>query len=197
MILFVGLGNPGKSYAINRHNAGFLAVDALAESFSFGPYKKRFQGQFSEGKIGRTKVFILKPETFMNRSGPSVAEAVRFYKIPLENVYVFYDEIDFVPGKVRVKLGGGAAGHNGLRSLMAHIGEGFKRVRIGIGHPGHKDLVHGYVLTNFPKDDQVWFKAFLEALPKVAPLLVDGNDVRFQSDLAVMMAPFTAKKDDK
>ncbi len=195
MILFVGLGNPGKSYARNRHNVGFMAADALAEAFSFGPFKKRFQGQLAEGKISRNKVFILKPETFMNRSGPSVSEAVRFYKIPLKNVYVFYDELDLAPGKVRVKEGGGAAGHNGLRSLIAHVGEAFKRVRIGIGHPGHKDLVHGYVLTNFPREDQVWVKALLETLPKVAPLLVKGEDERFQNDVALHMAPFVQKKE--
>ncbi len=195
MILFVGLGNPGKSYARNRHNVGFMAADTLAEAFSFGPFKKRFQGQFAEGKISRNKVFILKPETFMNRSGPSVSEAMRFYKIPLKNVYVFYDELDLAPGKVRVKEGGGAAGHNGLRSLIAHVGEAFKRVRIGIGHPGHKDLVHGYVLTNFPREDQVWVKALLETLPKVAPLLVEGEDQRFQNDVALHMAPFVQKKE--
>lgn len=195
MILFVGLGNPGKSYAKNRHNVGFMAADALAGAFSFGPFKKRFRGQFAEGKIGRHKVFILKPETFMNRSGPSVSEAVRFYKIPLENVYVFYDELDLTPGKVRVKEAGGAAGHNGLRSLIAHVGEAFKRVRIGIGHPGHKDLVHGYVLTNFPKADQVWVKALLEILPKTATLLVKGEDQRFQNDVALHMARFVQKRE--
>lgn len=196
MILFVGLGNPGNSYARNRHNVGFMAADALAGAFSFSPFKKRFQGQFAEGKIGRHKVFILKPETFMNRSGPSVSKAVRFYKIPLKNVYVFYDELDLTPGKVRLKEGGGAAGHNGLRSLIAHVGEAFKRVRIGIGHPGHKDLVHGYVLTNFPKADQVWVKALLEVLPKLAPLLVKGEDARFQNDVALHMAR-SVKREEK
>lgn len=196
MILFVGLGNPGNSYAKNRHNVGFMAVEALAKAFSFSPFKKRFQGQFAEGKIGRHKVFILKPETFMNRSGPSVSKAVRFYKIPLKNVYVFYDELDLTPGKVRLKEAGGAAGHNGLRSLIAHVGEAFKRVRIGIGHPGHKDLVHGYVLTNFPKADQVWVKALLEVLPKLAPLLVKGEDARFQNDVALHMAR-SVKREEK
>ncbi|MCH7807470.1 MAG: aminoacyl-tRNA hydrolase [Proteobacteria bacterium] len=196
MILFVGLGNPGNSYAKNRHNVGFMVVEALARAFSFSPFKKRFQGQFAEGKIGRHKVFILKPETFMNRSGPSVSKAVRFYKIPLKNVYVFYDELDLTPGKVRLKEAGGAAGHNGLRSLIAHVGEAFKRVRIGIGHPGHKDLVHGYVLTNFPKAEQVWVKALLEVLPKLAPLLVKGEDVRFQNDVALHMAR-SVKREEK
>ncbi len=195
MILFVGLGNPGKSYAKNRHNVGFMAVEALARAFSFSPFKKRFQGQFAEGKIGRHKVFILKPETFMNRSGPSLSKAVRFYKIPLKNVYVFYDELDLTLGKVRLKEGGGAAGHNGLRSLIAHVGEAFKRVRIGIGHPGHKDLVHGYVLTNFPREDQVWVKTLLEVLPKLAPLLVKGEDARFQNDVALHMARFVKREE--
>ncbi|MCH8347416.1 MAG: aminoacyl-tRNA hydrolase [Proteobacteria bacterium] len=195
MILFVGLGNPGKSYAKNRHNIGFMAVEALARAFSFSPFKKRFQGQFAEGKIGRHKVFILKPETFMNRSGPSLSKAVRFYKIPLKNVYVFYDELDLTLGKVRLKEGGGAAGHNGLRSLIAHVGEAFKRVRIGIGHPGHKDLVHGYVLTNFPREDQVWVKTLLEVLPKLAPLLVKGEDARFQNDVALHMARFVKREE--
>jgi len=196
MILFVGLGNPGKSYARNRHNIGFMAADALAEGLSFPAYKKRFQGQFAEGKVGRHKAFILKPETYMNRSGPAVSEAVRFYKIPLENVYVFYDELDLTPGKIRVKKGGGAAGHNGIRSLVAHLGEGFKRVRIGIGHPGHKDLVHGYVLTNFPKEDHEWVKAFLEVLPGKAPLLAKGEDERFQNDVAMLMAPALKREDN-
>ena len=196
MILFVGLGNPGNSYAKNRHNVGFMAVEALAGAFSFSPFKKRFQGQFAEGKIGRHKVFILKPETFMNRSGPSVSKAVRFYKIPLKNVYVFYDELDLTPGKVRLKEAGGAASHNGLRSLIAHVGEAFKRVRIGIGHPGHKDLVHGYVLTNFLREEQVWVKALLEVLPKLAPLLVKGEDARFQNDVALHMAR-SVKREEK
>ena len=195
MLLFVGLGNPGKNYLMNRHNIGFMAADAIAEGFSFGPYKKRFHGQFAEGKIGRHKVFILKPETFMNRSGGSVQEAARFYKIPLENIYAFYDEIDLAPGKVRVKQGGGAAGHNGIRSLMAHLGEGFKRVRIGVGHPGIKDLVHGYVLSNFSKADQLWVKILLTAVTKSAPLLVKGEDQRFQNDVALLMQPLKQKKD--
>lgn len=196
MILFVGLGNPGKNYQLNRHNIGFMAVDAIARDFSFGPFKKRFNGQFSEGKIGRYKVFILKPETFMNRSGGSVQEAARFYKIPLENIFVFYDEIDLAPAKVRVKVGGGAAGHNGIRSLLAHLGENFNRVRIGVGHPGDKDLVHGFVLSNFFKAEHLWVKIILAAVSKSSPYLVKGDNERFQNDVALLSHPFLPKKED-
>ena len=189
MILLVGLGNPGQSHRNNRHNVGFMAVDAIAEAYGFGPARAKFKGQLREGKIGRSKVLILKPETFMNLSGESVQEAKRFYKIPLEKIIVFYDELDLAPGKVRVKTGGGTAGHNGMRSLVAHIGEAFRRVRIGIGHPGHKDLVHNYVLSNFPKADEEGLAALLDAIAKSAPWLIKGDDQRFQSDVALEMQP--------
>lgn len=186
MILLVGLGNPGQTYQNNRHNVGFMAVDAIAEAYGFGPARVKFKGQLREGKIGRNKVLILKPETFMNNSGAAVQDAVRFYKIPLGKVVVFYDELDLAPGRVRVKTGGGTAGHNGIRSLVAHIGEAFRRVRIGIGHPGHKDLVHGYVLSNFPKADEKDLGDLLDAIAKSAPWLIKGDDQRFQNDVALL-----------
>src|SRR5210317_1683475 len=145
MKLIVGLGNPGAKYARNRHNIGFMAVDRIASDHGFGPWKPKFQGQIAEGRLGREKVLLLKPETFMNKSGQSVGEAMRFYKLEPEDVIVIHDELDLAPGKVRVKQGGGHAGHNGLRSIHAHIGENYARVRLGIGHPGRKDLVAHYV----------------------------------------------------
>ena len=186
MILFVGLGNPGKSYQKHRHNIGYRAVDAIADAFSFSAPKKKFQGQLREGKIGNRKVLALKPETYMNLSGQAVGEAARFYKIPLTNLVVFHDELDLAPGKVRAKMGGGVAGHNGLRSLARHLGPDFRRVRIGIGHPGHKDLVHNYVLSNFARKDKAWVEPLLEAIAKSAPHLVVGDDERFMTDVALL-----------
>ena len=187
MILLVGLGNPGPSHARNRHNAGFRAIEAIASTHGIGPFKKKFQGKFAEGKIGRVRVFLLKPETYMNLSGASVREAAAFYKIPLSKVVVFYDEIDLSPGKVKVRQGGGTAGHNGLESLVAHVGERFRRVRIGIGHPGHKDLVHRHVLSDFTKDEEAWLAPLLDAIAKNAPWLVKGEDARFVNDLALTL----------
>ncbi len=164
MKLFVGLGNPGPKYAGHRHNIGYMAVDRIAEDHGFGPWRGKFQGVFSEGKLGAEKVILLKPETFMNKSGQSVGEAVRFYKIAPEDVVVFHDEIDLAPGKLRVKQGGGHAGHNGLRSLHGHIGDGYGRVRMGVGHPGHKDAVPHYVLKDFGKVDQDWLADMLAGI---------------------------------
>jgi len=160
--LFVGLGNPGAKYAHNRHNVGFMALEQIAADHGFSPWRGKFQGAFSEGRLGREKVILLKPETFMNLSGQSVGEAMRFYKLEPEDVTVFHDELDLAPRKIRVKQGGGHAGHNGLRSIHQHIGPDYWRVRIGIGHPGHKDRVSGYVLHDFAKADADWLDDFEE-----------------------------------
>jgi peptidyl-tRNA hydrolase, PTH1 family len=154
VLLFVGLGNPGAKYSGNRHNIGFMAVDAIVRRHAFSSWRKKFNSDMAEGKLGGEKVLVLKPQTYMNESGRAVGEAVRFHSIPLANVYVFYDELDLEPGKMRVKLGGGAAGHNGIRSIAAHITPEFKRVRLGIGHPGDKDLVMPHVLGDFAKSDR-------------------------------------------
>ncbi len=196
MILFVGLGNPGESYRSHRHNIGFMAVDTISETFSFGPFKAKFQGQVSEGKIAGEKILILKPETFMNRSGQAVREVMDFYKLSPEEIFVFYDEIDLVPGKLKVKTGGGAAGHNGIRSLVAHIGENFHRVRLGIGHPGHKDLVHNFVLSNFSKADGDWLGPLLGAVAKAAPRLIEDDLARFQTDVALELTPTSAESQE-
>src|SRR5687767_3840507 len=161
MKLFVGLGNPGGEYAFHRHNVGFMAVDAIAASHSFPAWRKRFSGVAAEGKLGGETVLLLKPQTYMNESGRSVGEAIRFYKLDLADVIVFHDELDLAPGKIRVKRGGGVAGHNGLRSLTAHVGNDYWRVRIGIGHPGHRDLVTHHVLRDFAKADRDWLKPLL------------------------------------
>ena len=164
MKLFVGLGNPGGQYARNRHNIGFMAVDRIAEDHGFSPWKSKFQGKISEGRLGSGKALLLKPETFMNLSGQSVGEAMRFYKLEPEDVIVFHDELDLAPGKCRVKSGGGHAGHNGLRSLHGHIGDCYDRVRLGIGHPGRKELVAGYVLHDFAKADGDWLDDLLRGI---------------------------------
>src|SRR5712691_7361299 len=164
MKLFVGLGNPGAQYAFNRHNVGFMAVDAIAAAHGFPVWRKRFQGMAAEGKLGREPVLLLKSGTYMNESGRAVAEAVRFYKLKLDDVIVFHDELDLAPAKVRVKTGGGVAGHNGLRSLSAHIGNDYRRVRLGIGHPGDKALVHNFVLSDFAKADAGWVEAVCRAV---------------------------------
>ena len=184
MKLFVGLGNPGANYAFNRHNVGFMAADAIAAAHGFPAWRKRFAGVAAEAKLGREQVMLLKPQTFMNESGRSVGEAVRFYKLDLSNVVVFHDELDLSPGKVRVKTGGGVAGHNGLKSLTAHIGNDYVRVRIGIGHPGRKDLVSGYVLHDFAKADHDWLEPLLGAIAEEAPFLAEGANDKFQSRVA-------------
>jgi PTH1 family peptidyl-tRNA hydrolase len=187
MQLWVGLGNPGAQYAMHRHNVGFMAVDAIAEVQGFGPVKKQFQGWTQEGRIGSDKILLLKPATFMNDSGRSVGEAMRFYKLEPEDVTVFYDELDLDPFKVRVKRGGGAAGHNGIRSTIQHIGDAFRRVRIGIGHPGHKDRVTSHVLGNYAKSEIEPLTDLLGALAAEADWLAKGDDARFMSDLALRL----------
>ena len=185
MILFAGLGNPGAAYALNRHNIGFMAVDAIAATHGFGPWKTRFQGLASEGRIGQHRITLLKPATFMNESGRSVGEAVRFYKLePTEALSVFYDELDLDPFRVKVKHGGGAAGHNGIRSLDAHIGPDYRRVRMGIGHPGHRDRVSPWVLGNFTKTDMDPLADVLGAAAAEVPWLLAGDDARFMSEVA-------------
>ncbi|SNS89104.1 peptidyl-tRNA hydrolase [Sphingomonas laterariae] len=185
MQLWVGLGNPGAQYALHRHNVGFMAVDAIAEVHGFGPEKKGFQGWIREGRIGSHKILLLKPATFMNESGRAIGEALRFYKGDVGDVTVFHDELDLAPFKVKVKTGGGTAGHNGLRSTEAHIGNPFRRVRIGIGHPGHKERVTGHVLGNYAKAEMDDLAEMLGAMAAEAKWLADGNDARFMSDVAL------------
>ena len=185
MKLFVGLGNPGAEYAFNRHNVGFMAVDAIASEHGFPAWRKRFSGLTAEGKLGREQVLLLKPQTYMNESGRAAGEAARFYKLDPADVIVFHDELDLVPGKVRVKAGGGSAGHNGLRSLTAHLGNDYVRVRIGIGHPGSKDLVKNWVLQNFVKSDREWLEPLLGAIAKAAPELAE----RRQRQVSVLRRP--------
>ncbi len=189
MQIFVGLGNPGKQYSMNRHNIGFMALDAIADAHGFGPWKSKFQGLISEGRLGGDKVLLLKPETFMNRSGQSVGEAMRFYKSDPQDVTVFHDELDLAPGKLKVKTGGGHAGHNGLRSIHGHIGEAYRRVRMGIGHPGRKELVAGYVLHDFARADQDWLDPLLQGISDGAAELAAGDSGRFMNAVALRVSP--------
>ena len=184
MKLFVGLGNPGPEYAGNRHNVGFMALDAIAEAHRLGPWKRKFQGQACDGEIGGERVLLLKPQTFMNESGRAVGEAARFLKIALADIVVLYDEIDLAPGKLKAKTGGGNAGHNGLRSITTHLGNDYVRVRIGVGHPGDKSLVANYVLSNFAKADRAWLDPLLQAIAKAAPRLARNDQARFLTDVA-------------
>jgi PTH1 family peptidyl-tRNA hydrolase len=184
MKLFVGLGNPGSEHARQRHNVGFMAVDRIAERHGLGPWKKRFHGLACDGPIGGQRVVLLKPQTYMNDSGQSVGEAQRYLKIDAGDIYVFHDELDLVAGKLKVKTGGGNAGHNGLRSITAHIGNEYARVRIGIGHPGSKEAVLRYVLHDFAKADAVWLGPLLDAIADAAPRLAGGDDARFLTDVA-------------
>jgi len=181
MLLFVGLGNPGAKYARNRHNIGFMAVDEIARRHGFAPWRRRFQGETSEGALDRERVILLKPTTYMNDSGRAVQEAANFFKIAAGDVTVFQDELELPPGKVRVKVGGGIAGHNGLRSISSHIGNEYRRVRLGIGHPGVKELVHHHVLSDFAKADDAWVKALCEAVADNAGQLASGHDSTFQN----------------
>jgi PTH1 family peptidyl-tRNA hydrolase len=187
MLVIAGLGNPGARYARNRHNIGFMAVDAIAEAGRFGPFRARHQGLTAEGMLGDERAMLLKPQTYMNESGRSVGEALRYLKLDLDALVVIHDELDLAPGKVRVKVGGGDAGHNGLRSITAHVGAGYKRVRIGIGHPGDKTLVHAYVLSDFAKAEAGWVDAVCQAIAQGAPLLAAGQDARFQNKTHLTM----------
>ena len=193
MQLLVGLGNPGPKYAGNRHNIGFMAVDEIVRRHGFSAWRKRFQGEVSEGSFGADKVLVLKPMTYMNESGRSVGEAMRFYGIDPADVIVFYDELDLEPGKLRVKLGGGAAGHNGIRSMIAHVGPHFQRVRLGIGHPGDRNMVQPHVLSDFAKTDKAWLEPLLDAIAQHAPLLVRGEEASFQNKVHLALNPAPEK----
>ena len=187
MQLLVGLGNPGARYAGNRHNIGFMAVQEIAKRHGVGPWRRRFQGVACEGPIGGERALLLLPGTYMNESGRAVAEAAHFYKLPVGDITVFHDEIDLPPAKVRVKIGGGVAGHNGLRSISEHVGNEYRRVRIGIGHPGYKDLVEHYVLSDFAKNEHEWVATLIAVLADNAELLVRGEDASFQNKVHLAM----------
>jgi peptidyl-tRNA hydrolase, PTH1 family len=187
MLLIAGLGNPGAAYAKNRHNIGFMAVEAIARAHGYPPFRPRFQGLVADGKIGDMRAALLMPQTYMNDSGQSVGEAMRFFKLDLKAVVVLHDELDLAPGKLRVKIGGGNAGHNGLRSITAHIGNDYKRVRLGIGHPGAKELVHPFVLGNFHKAEMGWVSALCDAVAGAAGLLAKGDDATFQNRVHLAM----------
>lgn len=189
MKLIVGLGNPGAKYAGNRHNIGFMALDRIAGDHGFGPWRAKFQGELAEGRLGSVKCLLLKPMTFMNRSGQSVGEAMRFFKLDSTDVIVLHDELDLAPGKARVKAGGGHAGHNGLRSIHEHISPHYDRVRLGIGHPGHKDRVAGYVLQDFAKADQDWLDDLLRGISDGAPHLAADDGGKFMNAVALRTAP--------
>ena len=197
MKLFVGLGNPGSKYAGNRHNIGFMALDQIASDHNFAPWRSKFQGKLAEGRLGREKVMLLKPETFMNLSGQSVGEAMRFFKLEPSDITVFHDELDLAPGKCRVKTGGGHAGHNGLRSMHQHIGPDYQRVRLGIGHPGHKDRVAAYVLHDFAKSDAEWLDDVLRGIGDGAPDLAEGEASRFMNAIARRVVPERPSKPAK
>jgi len=189
MLLLVGLGNPGAKYAGNRHNIGFMAVDALARAYKLGPWKKKFRSEVAEGTIDGVRVLAMKPQTFYNDSGHAVAEAARFYKLTANDIVVFYDEIDLAPGRFRMKKGGGAAGNNGIRSIAAwYDDDNFRRARLGTGHPGDKDKVHGHVLSDFAKSDSDWVSKLLDAVVKAAPLLVQGDNDKYQAEV-MRLAP--------
>ena len=187
MLLFVGLGNPGSRYAGNRHNIGFMVVEAIAKRHGIGPFRRRFQGVSAEGPLGGERVQLLLPGTFMNESGRAVAEAAHFYKLGLADIVVFHDEIDLAAAKVRVKAGGGIAGHNGLRSISAHVGNDYRRVRIGVGHPGAKELVYAHVLNDFAKDERPWVEALCDIIADNAGLLAKGQDSSFQNKVHLAM----------
>jgi PTH1 family peptidyl-tRNA hydrolase len=189
MRLLVGLGNPGKDYRLNRHNIGFMALDVIAGRYGFSSWRSRFQGETAEGEIGGVKVIALKPGTYMNRSGQAVGEAAHFYKIDPADVVVVYDEIELAPGKVKVKRGGGSAGHNGIKSLDAHIGNDYWRVRLGVGHPGEKDRVAGHVLENFAKADTTWLRPLLDSVADAIPLMIGGEENKFMTKVALLMNP--------
>jgi len=193
-LLLAGLGNPGAQYALNRHNAGFILVDAIHAEYGFGPWRVKFQGLVSEGKLAGRKTWLLKPQTFMNDSGNSIGPALGFFKLPLSALVVAHDEIDLAAGKLKVKTGGGDAGQNGLRSVTGALGPDYRRVRIGIGHPGEKSRVTGHVLQNFSKSDLEWFKPMLDAMVEAAPLLAQDDDTGFMSKVALLLAPAKPEK---
>ncbi|MEI7789916.1 MAG: aminoacyl-tRNA hydrolase [Alphaproteobacteria bacterium] len=196
-LLIAGLGNPGSQYARNRHNAGFIVVDELHAHHKFGPWKAKFDGLLSEGTLAGRKTYLLKPQTFMNLSGDSIAPALRFYKLPLEALVVVHDEIDLAAGKLKVKTGGGDAGQNGLRSITAALGPDYRRVRLGIGHPGDKDRVTGHVLQNFSTDEIAWLKPLVDAMVEAAPMLAKDDDAGFMSKVALLTAPPKPPKEPK
>src|SRR3954453_5613352 len=198
MRLFVGLGNPGSKYANNRHNIGFMAVDEIARRHGFAPWRRRFQGETAEGTLEGERVILLRPLTFMNDSGRAVQEAAGFFKLDPGDITVFHDEIELPPAKLRVKLGGGIAGHNGLRSISAHVGNDYRRVRIGVGHPGVKEMVHGHVLNDFGKDERPWVETLRDAGADNAALLAVGRDSTFQNKVHLaMQAKGFFDKDEK
>ena len=189
MMLLVGLGNPGPRYAYNRHNIGFMALDDIVQRYGFGPFRTKFQGQLADGSLGDLRTLAFKPMTFMNESGRAVRETMRFFKLEPGQVAVIHDELDLPPGRCRVKRGGGAGGHNGLRSIDAHIGKEYWRVRLGIGHPGDKALVHGYVLHDFAASDEAWLDPLLDAVADCAPLLATGEPDKFMTKVALQLKP--------
>jgi peptidyl-tRNA hydrolase, PTH1 family len=190
MRIIVGLGNPGPRHERNRHNIGFMAADAIVRRHGFPAWRSKFQSEMVEGTIGGERVLVVKPQTYMNLSGEAVAAAARFYKVPPADVIVLHDELDLAPGKLRVKRGGGAAGHNGLRSIDAHIGQDYWRIRLGIGHPGAKELVHGYVLQNFPPDEtRAWVEPLVDAVGEAMPLMVGGDEQLFMTKVAAILNP--------
>jgi PTH1 family peptidyl-tRNA hydrolase len=189
MLLVVGLGNPGPGYARHRHNIGYMAVDEIAHRHGFAPFRARFEGLVAEGKIDGTRAICLKPTTYMNASGRSVAAAARYYKLPLERIVVIHDEVDLSPGRIKVKRGGGSAGHNGLRSIDDHLGADYWRVRLGVGHPGHKDLVADYVLHDFAKVDRAWLVPLLDAVAEHFPQLARGQTAAFLNQVARALKP--------
>jgi PTH1 family peptidyl-tRNA hydrolase len=194
-LLIAGLGNPGSQYAKNRHNAGFIVVDAIHDAHGFGPWKAKFDGLLSDGVMAGRKVHLLKPQTYMNLSGDSVGPALRFFKLPLSALVVVHDEIDLAAGKIKVKTGGGDAGQNGLRSITATLGPDYRRVRLGVGHPGVKAMVSGHVLANFSKDDVVWLAPLVAAMAEAAPLLARDDDTGFMSKVALLTQPHKPKKE--
>lgn len=197
MQLFVGLGNPGPKHARQRHNIGFMALDAIAERHGATPWRAKFQGEVAEVRMGGDKLVLLKPMTYMNLSGQSVAAAAKFFDVPVDAITVFHDELDLDPGRFRVKRGGGHAGHNGLRSIHQHLGDAYRRVRLGIGHPGHKDRVAGYVLHDFAAADREWLDPLLDEIARAAPKLAEGDDAGFASEVARHLQPPKPEKPPK
>jgi len=185
MLIIAGLGNPGSKYSGNRHNIGFMAVDAIQRRPGFSPWSKKFKAEISEGELAGEKVLLMKPQTYMNVSGESVGEAMRFYKLGPQNVLAIYDELDLAPGKARIKTGGGHGGHNGIKSLDAHLGKEYRRLRLGIGHPGAKELVHNHVLGDFAKADRIWLEPLIDALADNAEMLVRNEDSQILNKLAL------------